>query len=84
LSLTDQFPPTHTHTPHRPPPAAGVLLANGFNAALGFLKGGPQKMQEAAMQAMVQQMMKQAMGPGGPGAAGAWGGGRCGKGCVGE
>ena len=46
----------------------GVLLANVVSTAMEFVKGGPQKMQEMAMQQMMKQMMKQAGAPGGAGA----------------
>ena len=39
----------------------GILMANVVSTALNFVKGGPQKMQEMAMQTMMNQMMKQAM-----------------------
>jgi hypothetical protein len=45
----------------------GVLLGNVVSTALEFVKGGPQKMQEMAMQQMMKQMMKQAGAPGGAG-----------------
>jgi hypothetical protein len=54
----------------------GVLLGNVVGTALEFVKGGPQKMQEMAMQQMMKQMMKQAGGApganpfGGPGGMG--------------
>ena len=54
----------------------GVLLGNVVGTALEFVKGGPQKMQEMAMQQMMKQMMKQAGGSpgaspfGGPGGMG--------------
>ena len=35
----------------------GVLLGNVVGTALEFVKGGPQKMQEMAMQQMMKQMM---------------------------
>lgn len=43
----------------------GVLLANVVSTAMEFVKGGPQKMQEMAMQQMMKQMMKQAGAPAG-------------------
>ena len=52
----------------------GVLLGNVVGTALEFVKGGPQKMQEMAMQQMMKQMMKGAGGAGGMGGMGGMGG----------
>jgi len=38
----------------------GILTANVVSSALNFVKGGPQKMQQMAMEQMMKQMMKQA------------------------
>ena len=46
--------------------AAGLVLAAVLNKVMAVIKGGPQKMQEYAMQQMMQQMMKQ-MGSAPPG-----------------
>ena len=48
----------------------GVLMANVIGSAIKLVKGGPQKMQEMAMEQMMKQMMNQAM-KGAPGGAAA-------------
>ena len=52
--------------------AAGVVLAGLLGKVMELVKGGPQKMQEMAMEQMMKQMMKQMGAP--PGEAGDLGG----------
>ncbi|KAI3424344.1 hypothetical protein D9Q98_009897 [Chlorella vulgaris] len=64
-----QAVPQYSSLPQPPAPKAalpplvyigiGVVLATVLSKVLGFLKGGPQKVQEMAMQQMMKQMMKQ-------------------------
>lgn len=45
------------------PSATGVVLAGVLGKVMELVKGGPQKMQEMAMQQMMKQMMKQMGAP---------------------